>query len=112
MAVNASAYQLAAALGAWLGGRVVNAGPGLRAIYLFAAIHRAYAGEFRRCECAAPYPWCTKHVRTLGTYTPSARPESSRHEVASRRTLDDVGPREGQTCNPAADGGIHVGRLR
>ncbi|MFI6588323.1 MFS transporter [Embleya sp. NPDC050493] len=37
MAVNASAYQLAAALGAWLGGRVVNDGPGLRSIYLFAA---------------------------------------------------------------------------
>ncbi|MGW9210205.1 MFS transporter [Embleya sp. NPDC055664] len=37
MAVNASAYQLAAALGAWLGGHTAD-GPGLRAIYLLAAI--------------------------------------------------------------------------
>jgi DHA1 family inner membrane transport protein len=37
IAVNASAYQLAAAFAGWLGGRVID-GPGLRAIYLAAAL--------------------------------------------------------------------------
>ncbi|MEO3887825.1 MFS transporter [Nonomuraea sp. B5E05] len=37
MAVNASAYQLAAAFAAWLGGRVIDAGLGLRSLYLVAA---------------------------------------------------------------------------
>lgn len=37
IAVNASAYQLAAALAAWLGGRVIDGGLGLRAIYVVAA---------------------------------------------------------------------------
>ncbi len=37
IAVNASAYQVAAAFAGWLGGRVI-AGPGLRAIYLAAAL--------------------------------------------------------------------------
>ncbi len=37
IAVNASAYQVAAAVAGWLGGRVI-AGPGLRAIYLAAAL--------------------------------------------------------------------------
>ncbi|MEV0804425.1 MFS transporter [Kribbella sp. NPDC050281] len=37
IAVNASAYQLAAACAGWLGGRII-AGPGLPAIYLAAAI--------------------------------------------------------------------------
>lgn len=37
IAVNASAYQLAAAFAGWLGGRII-AGPGLPAIYLAAAI--------------------------------------------------------------------------
>ncbi|MFI6826840.1 MFS transporter [Kribbella sp. NPDC050241] len=37
IAVNASAYQLAAACAGWLGGRII-AGPGLPAIYLVAAI--------------------------------------------------------------------------
>jgi DHA1 family inner membrane transport protein len=36
IAVNASAYQLAAAFAGWLGGRVID-GPGLRAIYLVGA---------------------------------------------------------------------------
>ncbi|MGV9264493.1 MFS transporter [Kitasatospora sp. NPDC003701] len=36
IAVNASGYQLAAALAGWLGGRVID-GPGLRAVYLTAA---------------------------------------------------------------------------
>lgn len=36
MAVNASAYQLAAAFAGWLGGRVID-GSGLRAVYLVAA---------------------------------------------------------------------------
>lgn len=36
IAVNASAYQVAAAFAGWLGGRVV-AGPGLPAIYVAAA---------------------------------------------------------------------------
>jgi DHA1 family inner membrane transport protein len=36
VAVNASGYQLAAAVGGWLGG-VVVAGPGVRAVYLVAA---------------------------------------------------------------------------
>jgi len=36
IAVNASAYQVAAAFAGWLGGRVV-AGPGLPAIYVVAA---------------------------------------------------------------------------
>lgn len=36
IAVNASAYQLAAAFAGWLGGRVID-GPGLKAIYLVAA---------------------------------------------------------------------------
>ncbi|GAB3870912.1 MFS transporter [Kibdelosporangium lantanae] len=36
VAVNASGYQLAAAIGGWLGGAVV-AGPGVRAVYLVAA---------------------------------------------------------------------------
>ncbi|MDN0200816.1 MFS transporter [Streptomyces sp. S.PNR 29] len=36
VAVNASAYQLAAALAGWLGGRVVD-GPGLRSVYVAAA---------------------------------------------------------------------------
>src|SRR5207248_3492311 len=34
IAVNASAYQLAAAFAAWLGGQVINSGSGLRSIYL------------------------------------------------------------------------------
>ena len=37
IAVNASAYQVAAAFAGWLGGRVID-GPGLRAIYLAAAL--------------------------------------------------------------------------
>ncbi|TCO28369.1 DHA1 family inner membrane transport protein [Kribbella steppae] len=37
IAVNASAYQVAAAFAGWLGGRVI-AGPGLRTIYLAAAL--------------------------------------------------------------------------
>ncbi|MEV0390958.1 MFS transporter [Nonomuraea sp. NPDC050643] len=37
MAVNASAYQLAAAVASWLGGRVISAGFGLSAIYLAGA---------------------------------------------------------------------------
>lgn len=40
IAVNASAYQLAAAFAGWLGGRVI-AGPGLRTIYLAAALTTA-----------------------------------------------------------------------
>jgi DHA1 family inner membrane transport protein len=36
IAVNASAYQVAAALAGWLGGRVID-GPGLRTVYLAAA---------------------------------------------------------------------------
>ncbi|MEV0536276.1 MFS transporter [Kitasatospora sp. NPDC050463] len=36
IAVNASGYQLAAALAGWLGGRVID-GPGLRSVYLAAA---------------------------------------------------------------------------
>ncbi|SPL89175.1 putative transmembrane efflux protein [[Actinomadura] parvosata subsp. kistnae] len=38
MAVNASAYQLAAAFAAWLGGRVIDGGLGLRALYLVGAV--------------------------------------------------------------------------
>ncbi|TMS00583.1 MFS transporter [Nonomuraea basaltis] len=41
MAVNASAYQLAAAFAAWLGGRVIDGGLGLRSIYLVAAVATA-----------------------------------------------------------------------
>jgi len=37
IAVNASAYQLAAAFAAWLGGQVINGGLGLRSIYLVSA---------------------------------------------------------------------------
>ncbi|MBT2232429.1 MFS transporter [Nonomuraea sp. NEAU-A123] len=37
MAVNASAYQLAAAFAAWLGGRVIDGGFGLRSLYLVSA---------------------------------------------------------------------------
>ncbi|WP_214324914.1 MFS transporter [Nonomuraea sediminis] len=37
MAVNASAYQLAAAFAGWLGGQVIDGGPGLRGLYLVAA---------------------------------------------------------------------------
>ncbi|MEU6789263.1 MFS transporter [Nonomuraea angiospora] len=37
MAVNASAYQLAAAFAAWLGGRVIDGGLGLRSLYVVAA---------------------------------------------------------------------------
>ncbi|MEU7835228.1 MULTISPECIES: MFS transporter [unclassified Nonomuraea] len=37
MAVNASAYQLAAAFAAWLGGRVIDGGFGLRSLYLVGA---------------------------------------------------------------------------
>jgi DHA1 family inner membrane transport protein len=37
IAVNASAYQLAAAFAAWLGGQVINDGLGLRSIYLVSA---------------------------------------------------------------------------
>ncbi|MBB5938721.1 MFS transporter [Streptomyces zagrosensis] len=37
IAVNASAYQLAAALAGWLGGRVID-GPGLRSVYATAAV--------------------------------------------------------------------------
>ncbi|QFY08738.1 MFS transporter [Nonomuraea phyllanthi] len=37
MAVNASAYQLAAAFAAWLGGRVIDGGLGLRSVYVVAA---------------------------------------------------------------------------
>lgn len=37
IAVNASAYQLAAAFAAWLGGQVINGGFGLRSIYLVGA---------------------------------------------------------------------------
>ncbi|WP_028921092.1 MFS transporter [Pseudonocardia acaciae] len=37
IAVNASAYQLAAALAAWLGGRVIDAGFGTASIYLVSA---------------------------------------------------------------------------
>lgn len=37
IAVNASAYQLAAAFAGWLGGQVINAGLGVRAIYLVSA---------------------------------------------------------------------------
>jgi len=36
MAVNASAYQLAAAFAGWLGGRVIDSS-GLRSVYLVAA---------------------------------------------------------------------------
>jgi DHA1 family inner membrane transport protein len=35
--LNASAYQCAAALAAWLGGQVIDRGPGLRAIYVLGA---------------------------------------------------------------------------
>ncbi|WP_433443074.1 MFS transporter [Nonomuraea sp. CA-141351] len=38
MAVNASAYQLAAAFAAWLGGRVIDGGFGLRSLYVVAAV--------------------------------------------------------------------------
>ncbi|MEU5212537.1 MFS transporter [Streptomyces sp. NPDC020742] len=38
IAVNASAYQLAAAFAGWLGGRVIDSGFGLRSVYLAAAI--------------------------------------------------------------------------
>ncbi|MER6000520.1 MFS transporter [Nonomuraea angiospora] len=38
MAVNASAYQLAAAFAAWLGGRVIDGGLGLRSLYVVAAV--------------------------------------------------------------------------
>ncbi|MEU0845861.1 MFS transporter [Streptomyces sp. NPDC005962] len=37
IAVNASAYQLAAAFAGWIGGWVIDGGPGLRAVYLTAA---------------------------------------------------------------------------
>ncbi|MEU8103522.1 MFS transporter [Nonomuraea muscovyensis] len=37
MAVNASAYQLAAAFAAWLGGRIIDGGLGLPAVYLTGA---------------------------------------------------------------------------
>ncbi|MEW1846147.1 MFS transporter [Nonomuraea angiospora] len=38
MAVNASAYQLAAAFAAWLGGRVIDGGLGLRSLYVVGAV--------------------------------------------------------------------------
>ncbi|MGW0203454.1 MFS transporter, partial [Nonomuraea sp. NPDC003201] len=38
MAVNASAYQLAAAFAAWLGGRVIDGELGLRSLYVVAAV--------------------------------------------------------------------------
>ncbi|AJC54717.1 MULTISPECIES: MFS transporter [Streptomyces] len=37
IAVNASAYQLAAALAGWLGGRVIDSGLGLKSVYLTSA---------------------------------------------------------------------------
>ncbi|MEU4606156.1 MFS transporter [Kribbella sp. NPDC023972] len=58
IAVNASAYQLAAAFAGWLGGRVI-AGPGLRAIYLAAALSTVLgialsALAWRRARSAVP----------------------------------------------------------
>jgi DHA1 family inner membrane transport protein len=58
IAVNASAYQLAAAFAGWLGGRVI-AGPGLRAIYLAAALTTILgivlsALAWRRARSAVP----------------------------------------------------------
>jgi DHA1 family inner membrane transport protein len=38
VAVNASGFQLAAAFAGWLGGRVIDDGPGPRAIYLVGAL--------------------------------------------------------------------------
>jgi DHA1 family inner membrane transport protein len=38
VAVNASGFQLAAAFAGWLGGRVIDDGPGTRAIYLVGAL--------------------------------------------------------------------------
>ncbi len=38
IAVNASGFQLAAAFAAWLGGRVIGSGLGLRSIYLVGAL--------------------------------------------------------------------------
>jgi len=37
IALNASAFQIAAACAAWLGGRVIDSGPGLRPLYLVGA---------------------------------------------------------------------------
>lgn len=58
MAVNASAYQLAAAFAAWLGGQVIN-GAGLRSVYLASAavtvaglVLSAYA--WRRARVPSP----------------------------------------------------------
>lgn len=64
MAVNASAYQLAAACAAWLGGRVIDGGLGLRSIYLVGAavtlaglLVSCYAWlRYRRTAALAPTP--------------------------------------------------------
>ncbi|MYS87842.1 MFS transporter [Embleya scabrispora] len=53
MAVNAPAYQLAAAPGAWLGGRVVNDGPGLRSIHLIAGRRSGRRHPRRRVRVAS-----------------------------------------------------------
>ncbi|NJP88240.1 MFS transporter [Nonomuraea sp. FMUSA5-5] len=58
MAVNASAYQLAAAFAAWLGGRVIDGGLGLRSLYLVgAAVTVAGIG-------VSAYAWLRDRSRT------------------------------------------------
>ncbi|MFD0477197.1 hypothetical protein ACFQ0B_60050 [Nonomuraea thailandensis] len=64
MAVNASAYQLAAAFAAWLGGRVIDGGLGLRALYLVAAaVTVAGIG-------VSAYAWTRDRARTTEPATP------------------------------------------
>lgn len=61
IAVNASAYQLAAAVAAWLGGEVIDGGFELRSLYLFGA-GVTVAGVGISC-CA----WFREHRRTPGS---------------------------------------------
>ncbi|WP_235854671.1 hypothetical protein [Nonomuraea aridisoli] len=58
MAVNASAYQLAAAFAGWLGGRVIGTGLGLPALYL------AGAAVTLAGLALSAYAWRHTHVRS------------------------------------------------
>ncbi|MGP4095375.1 MFS transporter [Nonomuraea sp. KM90] len=98
MAVNASAYQLAAAFAAWLGGVVIDGGLGLRAVYLAGAAVTV-AGI-----AVSTYAWLHPHTTTgpaSGTGSADG-PDTTDGPVPGTGPADETGA--GSQAEPARQG--------